>query len=116
MALPQTKDLQAYRWATLKHRFHAVKDDQTPQDLTGYSAVMQIRADPGGALLDELSEGGGLDTDATGHVDVYLSQSETGEASWDTGFYDLFLVDGQGNRYAFVTGGISIHPSVADFG
>ena len=113
--IPQTVNLTAYKWSTVKFRLNAVKSDGSAWDLTGYTGVLQVR-DDNDALLLERDNTNGIEVDASGFVDVTLLGTVTGPVTWDAGRYDLFLINsGTGRRYVLATGSLAINPSVADF-
>lgn len=112
---PQRVDLELYDWSSGRVRFNVTDSTGAPRDLTGYSALVQVRDGYGGALLLELSEGDGVETGAD-YVDVAFDGDVIGPAAWGVGFYDLFLRKTlTQDYYAIATGTITVARSVADF-
>jgi hypothetical protein len=84
---------------------HRDETTNLPVDLTGHTAILQIRPEFGSdVLLDQL-----LSTDGTivlggqsGTLDLIFTSLDTdatsSQGSWTKGVYDLVLVDSQGKR------------------
>lgn len=91
-------------------------DGVTPQNLTGYTARMMIRAfaDSSVVVFDSDDEAGSLTvTGAEGKVTINLSDEITGGFPAPfTGVYDVELDDGAGVISRLVQGEIIISPNV----
>jgi hypothetical protein len=81
----------------------------TPQPLTGYTARMQIRDRPGGAVLHSMTSdvgGGILLDDVEKVIDLSIAASTTERFSWSSGQYDLELVSQAGRVTALLEGAV----------
>lgn len=115
IGVPKRVDLNLYDWSSGRLRVSVVDLGGVPVDLSGYTAVLQVREGYGGELLFEQSSGEGIAV-GEGYVDVAFDGSVFGPAQWTVGFYDLFLHDtAQNQRYALMTGVITVSASVATF-
>lgn len=83
----------------------------TPVDLTGYTARMQIReaVDSTTVLVQMDTTNGGIVIDTTNRV-ITLQQTaaQTAAYTWTDGVYDLEMVSGSGLVYALVRGAVSV--------
>jgi hypothetical protein len=99
-------DLTIDKGATFRHTFRWYSRSggvNTPVNLSGFSARMKIREKVGDAdpPLAELTTGnGGIVLEAggvTGKIDLYIPDAVTAAYTWNTGVYDLELIDGVGS-------------------
>lgn len=68
------------------------EEDETPKDLTDYTAKMQIRETVEGPLIKELATGAGITiTGAEGKIQLALTKTETSALQITKGVYDLEL-------------------------
>ena len=85
-------------------------------DLTGYTARMQIREEVvAEAVLIELSTANSRITlgGAAGTIELYLPPSVTEAIDWESGVYDLELVEPDGiNVVRLFEGSVTISPEV----
>lgn len=108
MPIPQggTYDLSVYQGARFTVSFQLLEaDGVTPMNLTGYTAVAQIRESPGAeavmATFQTTVDG------PTGTVSLTLPSATTG-ALKGPGEYDVFLTDAGGEAYLFVQGRVNL--------
>lgn len=69
--------------------------EDAPINLTGYTALMQIRKeDTGGDVIIELSTLNDkiVITPAEGKIELFIPATETAEFSFDSAYYDLELI------------------------
>lgn len=101
--------------ATLQLRFIYEDATETPINLTGYTARMQVRrkyASPD-ILLNFTTENGGITiTPLTGTMDVVGAATITKDLPTKPCVYDLELVAPNGTVYRLVQGSVSITPEV----
>jgi hypothetical protein len=91
-----------------------------PQDLTGYTARMQIRPNqPSETVLESLDTADarlpttGIVIDATNkRIDVLLDSSVTEDYSWYSGVYMLELIAPTGEVYTIAQGSVKVIPEV----
>jgi hypothetical protein len=86
----------------------------TPVDLTGWSAHMQIRSDPGGELYADISTAAGgitLGGDA-GTITLTIANAVTGAWTWDNAYYDLLMTDTSGNISCLLSGQVIANPGI----
>lgn len=89
-------------------------NNDTPIDLTGWSAAMMIRDTYGGSVLLSLSSPSSGITVGTsnGLVSIVIDKATTGGFTWSDGVYDVVLTDPSANAYRMVEGTIHINPGV----
>lgn len=98
----------------------SLEDDngvQTPVNLTGYTARMEIRPKAAsGTLLarahSTLSTDGTITVDALGVVRVEFTAAVSSEWRWTSGVYDLELVSPGDEVTRLVEGSVTVRPEV----
>lgn len=87
---------------------------QPPVDLTGCSARMQIRDQPGGPLRLELSTepGQGLTLDPAGTLRREITAAQTGALTFAKAVYDLELTFADGTVQRWAEGSVTLSPQV----
>lgn len=92
------------------------KDDTgSPIDLTGYSARMQVREDYSSAtaLVDATTGNGDITLGGvSGSIDIHIPASVTGALNFDTGKYDIEIVDASGVVTRLLQGSVVLSPEV----
>jgi len=74
---------------------------ETPKDLTGYTARMQIRPDiDSETILHEMTtENGGIAiTELEGKISLFISDTDSTAFDWEEGVYGLELIDTAGSN------------------
>lgn len=95
--IPKTyDDFKIYQGSTFDEILQLQQSDETPIDLTGYDARMQIRSTLGNTLIADLTSGnGGITiTPLTGQIDLLLTPTATAALAAGTYRYDLEVFDG----------------------
>jgi hypothetical protein len=89
-------------------------DQQTPVNLTGFSADMQVRTEAGGTLLAEFSTSGASISlgGSAGTITLSASATTTAGWTWDGGYYDLHLTSGAGVVTTLLAGLFTVTPAV----
>lgn len=86
-----------------------------PVDLTGYTARMQVRPSAGSniVLLDLTTENGGITLGgAEGTITRYVDAMQAAALAFNSGVYDLELMDGSGHVTRLVTGAACVSREV----
>ena len=83
-----------------------------PVDLTGYSAMMQIRPFVLSTTIlydasADLTLGG-----VNGTIELEISATDTATFTWFTGVYDLILTNSQGVATRLLMGSVTVTPGV----
>lgn len=70
-----------------------------PRDLTGYTALLEIKDVPDGTVLLTLStaNSGIVLGGALGTVEIIISDTATATLTWKSGIYDLMITDAGGS-------------------
>lgn len=112
-----SQNLALYRGATFVQAFTVQNEDGTPKDLTDWGYRLQVRDEPDGKLLAELSDADDFyrtaptDGEFTLEVPGYRSRAWPFEA----GFYDLFAVQPLTSYwFALLRGLVIVYPSVTE--
>lgn len=94
-ALPARHTLIIWRGATFRQKVALKLDAKTVRDLTGYTAMMEIRAHPAGpvVLTLDIGNGGASISGPEGTVDLYMPEATTQTLA--SGIYQL-SISGQG--------------------
>lgn len=96
--------------ATFEREFEYTNEDGTPFNLTGYTALMQIRETAAGDLALEIEPTINVET---GTVGIYLSAEQTSELTADSYVYAIELyAPGNEPTLRFVEGGVRVSPEV----
>lgn len=112
MSAPGTYNLTVYRGDTLV--LDVVLTDTTTGlvlDLTGYSALAQIRATADAASAD--ASLAAVLTPAEGKVTLTLSAAASAALTITTGVWDLQLTDGSGVVRTYLAGSVTVTPDVS---
>lgn len=110
--LPVKYNFTIWKGATFSKRLTLYTGEQgsAARDLTGYTALLEIKDKPEGAVLMTLNTAnsrivlGG----ATGNIDLLISATDTGTINWQGGVYDLTIQSGAGVVDAILTGGFTV--------
>lgn len=87
----------------------------TPIDLTGYTARMQIRAnpaDPGSTFELNTTNGRIVITGPTGLLTLLISAADTGALTLTTGVYDLIVTSAGGVVSRLLQGDVTVDAAV----
>jgi len=89
-------------------------EDETPKDLTDYTAQMQIREQLEGPVIKELTSGSGITITAVeGKIELALTVAETRLLQIRSGVYDLELTSGAPAKVTrLLEGTITVTPEV----
>lgn len=114
---PARVDLIIYRGSTFSKTFQwKTGETPTPVDLTGCSIKMQIRENPGTAILDELSTANSriTITDAVnGKFSLKVSNSESTSYTFSSGKYDIEITfPGTLDVYRVIQGTVTIDQEI----
>ena len=117
MTTPAKLKFTIYQGATFRKRltWKGPLPAQTPIDLTGCAARMQVREEVGSptVLLSLTTVNGGIVLGgALGTIDLYVSDEDTGAITWDGGVWDLEIVHPGGEVTRLAQGSISVSPEV----
>lgn len=116
MTTPAKLKLTIYQGATFRKRLAwSAGTPAVPVDLTGCEARMQVRAEVESAdvLLSLTDANGGIVLGgATGVIDLYVSDEDTGAIDWDGGVWDLEIVHPGGEVTRLAQGSVSVSPEV----
>jgi hypothetical protein len=108
-------DISAGQGASFSLQFTWLASDQeTPVNLTGWSAAMQVRAEATNALLASFSTGSGGITlgGSAGTITLSASPSTTSGWTFGAGLYDLQLTDGSGDVTTLLAGIFTVTPAI----
>lgn len=89
MQNPATYNITAYQGATYKLDM-TYKIDDTPVDLTNYTAAMQVKENPNASAVISISNGSGITLGGTAGT-IALNVSATTMGSATAGFYQYDL-------------------------
>lgn len=110
--MPAAKiDLTIEQGATFRKTFRWRDSTNTPIDLTGYTARMQIREeyDSSNYIIELTTANGGIAiTEAEGVVDLFISDSNTAAITNKRGVYDLELITPSAEVIKFIKGAVII--------
>ena len=117
MTSPAKLKFTIYQGATFRKRltWKGPLPAQTPIDLTGCTARMQVRpeVESSTVLLSLTTVNGGIVLGgALGTIDLYVSDEDTGAITWDGGVWDLEIVHPGGEVTRLAQGSVSVSPEV----
>lgn len=107
-------DFVLYENATYRHRVTYCNPDNTPVDLTGCTALMQVRATAGTPVLLELSTANGMIElgGVSGTIDIVISQPVIDGLSKTTAKHDFLLTQSNGDIMRLFEGYFSVLPGI----
>lgn len=108
------KNLIIEQYSTFKARFTWLDKNKTAIDLTGYTAVMQVRDAVGSVVLIELNTENGriAITPIAGAIELSLTDEETGALTIKSALYDLVLISSAGQATRLMEGKVTVSPGV----
>lgn len=84
-----------------------------PYDLTGCTAIAQIRTGPGGRLMVELTDGDGITLGGEdGTIAVHITGEKARELTSRRGQWDLYIIFPSGDPVRLLDGKVTIDPTV----
>lgn len=91
------------------------KVNSVPVNVTGYSALMQVRKNPGGTVIVTLSSANGRITVGTvdGSFALYIAPADTSSLQVGEWVYDLQVTAPDGTVTTLLQGGFSITAQVS---
>ena len=104
-----------FRGETFVRSLTYKNDDNTPVDLTGYTATMMIREDLDSAVVAmEISTNNGRITlgGAAGTIDIEVSSTDTDQMAEGTYVYDLVIEDGSSVVTRLLEGTLEVKKAV----
>lgn len=117
-------DIEIDQGADFLHEWVWYQEDslgvQTPVNLTGWTARMEVRASAKSATVladahtSPTTQDGTITVDSTGLVRLEFSAAASSAWSWETGVYDIELVNipGPDTVVRFAEGNITLSPEV----
>jgi len=113
MELPDFVNLEAKQGDHFALPFIYTEDDDTPIDVTGYSAEFSLAVAPGGSPSFTYTEDDYITVGTTdGAFDIDVVPSETRNWTARRYFYEVSLVPPDGKKVTVFEGRISIRPEV----
>ena len=115
MTKPANLKLQIYQGATFRKRLRWLNPDQTPIDLTGCTARMQVReeVESTAVLLELTTENGRIALGGTaGTVELLVDADTTAAITWGGGAWDLEIVHPGGEVTRLAQGSLCVSPEV----
>lgn len=116
MTKPAKLKLTIYQGATFRKRLTwKAGTPAVAVDLTGCTARMQVREeiDSEDALVSLTTANGGIALGgAAGTIDLYISDEDTADMTWEGGVWDLEIEHPSGEVTRLAEGSISVSPEV----
>jgi hypothetical protein len=91
------------------------EDGETPIDLTGASAKMQVRDTKGGSKLavSLTSPSNGITIDGSnGKLNIIMTPTQTNKLFYPKSSYDVMVIDSNGNKIKLLEGFMTLSRSV----
>jgi hypothetical protein len=109
---PGTYRINLYQGATFDQQF-IWKIDDTPVDLSTYTARMQVRRsfDAADTIVD-LTEGYGITLSEDGEIDIYIDADDTSDLPGGSFVYDIELESDSGEVTRLLQGAFIVSPEV----
>jgi len=117
-------ELYIYQESTYTHRIKITNEDGTAINLIGYTAMLEMRADTDSAtVLHQSTTGNGelsvvdsgdvdVNSDPIYAVDIKIPGAVTGDWSFDSSEYDLFIISPTSEPTAVARGPVTVYPSI----
>ena len=112
--LPVPFDIKLYQGADFAHSMEYKDGNDSPVDLTGYKAQMQIREEDTHALLLDLNtvDGGITIVEATGIIGITITSAQSSAFEVQKAKYDLLLKSSDGTITYLLYGDFIVTPRV----
>ena len=112
---PAKYDLEIDQAATFRKHLTWMDDEEKPIDLTGFSALMQVRRNLGREMIVELSTDNGRIRlgGVEGTITLRLDAEKTAELIPGTYVYDLLLISAGGINYRLLEGKVIVREAVS---
>ncbi|GAA3136724.1 hypothetical protein GCM10010466_29430 [Planomonospora alba] len=107
----------SYHWkidqgSTVRKVVRWLKND-SPVDLTGWSARLEIRDRHGGTLLHRMTSGdSSIGLAADGTISLHIPAATSTAWKWLVGVYDLELITPEGEPVRLLEGPVTLSPEV----
>ena len=112
MEQPGTYKSTAYQGATFDQQL-IWKIDDTPVDLTTYTARMQVRRDYSATdTIVDIADGDGITLGEDGEIDIYIDADDTSDLPRGSFVYDLELESDSGEVTRLLQGAFIVSPEV----
>lgn len=103
--------------ATFRHKLAWLDVNKRPINITGFSAILHVRKDFASIneppLLELTSGTGGIILGGkSGSIILFASNVLTANLAWTQGLYELKLISPSGEVRRFLTGNITVAPTV----
>lgn len=107
MSEVNTYNIVIHQGATWYFTMTVYDENDTAENLTGYSAVMQVRDKPGGKLLATFSTANTLIAalDSTGKIAITVPAETTKTYTWRNGVYDIYIKHSSGDPVVYLLKG-----------
>lgn len=112
-AVPRV-DLEVYKGATYRRRYEVRDENDALVSLSGYTAKLQMRPAPGGAVLYTADTTPDLTVDVAGYVDLELPAATSEAWAFDTCQYDLMVLDVAAKPFIIARGTVVARASITD--
>lgn len=111
--MANTFNLSIDQGADYEVTFTYADSSQSPIDVTGYSALMQLRVSPGDDVILSLTDLAGITVGTTdGTFSVFIPAVQTTALTQDCR-YDLLITDTTGHRTRLVEGAASVDLAIS---
>lgn len=112
--MAQKENLSIDQGVTYKHRFDYVDTTNTPIDISGYTARMQIRESVDDTVtVYDSTVGSDIEIDGpNGTVTLTIPATTTEAFTFSAGVYDIEIVSSQSEVIRLVEGRVKIRPEV----
>jgi hypothetical protein len=108
-AMPQNIDLEIYKGDYVRVFVVILDEDDTPKDLTGYTARASLKLDyEDDAPIDFTC----TVTGEPGEVEVYLPSALSSTLIPGSYIWDIEIVDGDGDSRTYFTGDVTVYDEV----
>lgn len=108
---PAKHNFTIWQGTTFRYRFtwHTAGPESPGYNLTGYTALLEIRNKPGGTVLLTLTTAdNSITVDADGIITLFISATDTANLTWKTGVYDLILTAPGSDTSALLFGAFGV--------
>jgi hypothetical protein len=106
-------DLEIDQGADFEVTFTYCDPTETPIDVTGWTALLQLRTSPGSVVLLSLTDSAGITVGTTdGTFAVAMTADQTAALDQDC-CYDLLVTDTGGTKTRLVEGSVSVDLAIS---
>lgn len=109
-------DIYAWNGETFTLVLQYCDDDEIGQDISAYSAGMEVRSQPGGEVLLDFSTGtgSGIVLDSSGYITLSKTSAQMQALAFQDAPYDMYIKSAAGTVIPLLRGTFHVIPNITE--